>query len=266
MGGKTSLAKALVTELASRGRAVRGIRMPGTTELGEEHLRPLLKSPVVYMTDEARMALFAADWIETNKTLVTPLLESGVDVVSDRHTLISGMVYEGTRIALDFGAPAFFSAPSVDQLIYIDAPAPVLVERASKRVDAAADKYDVALEAVKGAEALIAKYGVALEVVKKHKVVGSLFLNVASFSSAHWSPELIAKTIASGLPEEGNNSGNWPLPDVDLTSIIQLGSTSVVERSILSKRLGELAGQIHETGRAINDASKDMYPMRDRSH
>ena len=88
--GKTTQARLLVDALGDEALAV---REPGGTPIGER-LRDLLKDQSVTIGPEAEALLFAAARAELVAQVISPALEAGRVVVSDRF-LDSSLAYQG---------------------------------------------------------------------------------------------------------------------------------------------------------------------------
>ena len=90
--GKSTIVAQVAACLQGAGHEVVVVREPGGTPLGEEIRRLLLHSDEVTAWTEA--ALFAAARAELVRRVVTPALERGAFVLSDR-TLYSSLAYQG---------------------------------------------------------------------------------------------------------------------------------------------------------------------------
>jgi dTMP kinase len=90
--GKTTLSVALAARLRSSGDEVVEVREPGGTPLGETIRELLLDSDRVDRW--AEVFLFAAQRAQLARDVVTPALEGGAWVISDR-TFYSSIAYQG---------------------------------------------------------------------------------------------------------------------------------------------------------------------------
>ena len=90
--GKSTVSAALSTRLAELGHPVLVVREPGGTPLGEAVRGLLLDSDRI--DDWAEVFLFAAQRAELARQVVTPALDAGKWVISDR-TYYSSIAYQG---------------------------------------------------------------------------------------------------------------------------------------------------------------------------
>lgn len=90
--GKSTVASALAERLERGGQAVRLVREPGGTGIGEEIRRLLLHGPEMAPWTEA--LLFAAQRAQLAEEVVRPALAAGEVVVSDR-SYYSSLAYQG---------------------------------------------------------------------------------------------------------------------------------------------------------------------------
>jgi dTMP kinase len=90
--GKTTVGKAVVARLASLGHDAVLVREPGGTELGEVVRSLLLDSES--LDPWAEVFLFAAQRAELAREVISPALDAGTWVVSDR-TYYSSISYQG---------------------------------------------------------------------------------------------------------------------------------------------------------------------------
>jgi dTMP kinase len=90
--GKTTQAKLLVEALRAEGLDVVATREPGGTRLGEQVRRLLLEG--VEVTPWAEAALFAASRAELVSRVISPALDAGKAVISDRY-VDSSLAYQG---------------------------------------------------------------------------------------------------------------------------------------------------------------------------
>lgn len=99
--GKSTVMRAVATQLENAGAEVVTVREPGGTPLGEEIRRLLLHSET--MSDWTEAALFAAARAELVRTTVGPALGRGAQVLSDR-TYYSSLAYQGSARGLGVDA------------------------------------------------------------------------------------------------------------------------------------------------------------------
>jgi dTMP kinase len=92
--GKTTLADALVAELAGRGVDVELLREPGGVELSER-IRTLVKDPALRVDPRAEALLYAAARAQLVAERVAPLLDAGRWVLLDRF-VDSSLAYQGS--------------------------------------------------------------------------------------------------------------------------------------------------------------------------
>lgn len=90
--GKTTLSAALVDRLRAGGDEVVEVREPGGTALGESVRKLLLNSD--HVDPWAEVFLFAAQRAQLAREVVSPALERGAWVISDR-TYYSSIAYQG---------------------------------------------------------------------------------------------------------------------------------------------------------------------------
>jgi dTMP kinase len=90
--GKTTQAKLLVEALRAEGLDVVATREPGGTPLGEQVRGLLLEG--VELTPWAEAALFAAARAELVSRVISPALDAGKAVISDRY-VDSSLAYQG---------------------------------------------------------------------------------------------------------------------------------------------------------------------------
>jgi dTMP kinase len=91
--GKTTLAEALVRELAARGLRVELLREPGGVQLSER-IRELVKDPALTVGARAEALLYAAARAQLVRERLVPLLEDGALVLLDRF-VDSSLAYQG---------------------------------------------------------------------------------------------------------------------------------------------------------------------------
>lgn len=90
--GKSTVVKAVADGLEAVGHEVVVVREPGGTPVGEEIRRLLLHSDRI--SDWTEAALFAASRAELVRRVVSPALDRGAFVLSDR-TYYSSLAYQG---------------------------------------------------------------------------------------------------------------------------------------------------------------------------
>jgi len=90
--GKTTVASALEARLKARGDRVVVVREPGGTELGEKVRDIVLDSD--HVDRWAEVFLFAAQRAQLVRDVVSPALESGAWVITDR-SYYSSIAYQG---------------------------------------------------------------------------------------------------------------------------------------------------------------------------
>lgn len=90
--GKTTVASALEARLKARGDRVVVVREPGGTELGEKVRDIVLDSD--HVDRWAEVFLFAAQRAQLARDVVSPALESGAWVITDR-SYYSSIAYQG---------------------------------------------------------------------------------------------------------------------------------------------------------------------------
>lgn len=91
--GKSTLAAALASTLASRSIQVEVVREPGGVELSER-IRELLCDPTRQIGGAAEALLYAAARAELVRTRLQPMLDSGTHVLLDRY-VDSSLAYQG---------------------------------------------------------------------------------------------------------------------------------------------------------------------------
>ncbi|TFH13481.1 MAG: dTMP kinase [Lentisphaerales bacterium] len=99
--GKSTHVRELADRLASEGRTVLVTREPGGTALGES-IRTLLQGVPgeITISPESELMLFAASRAQLVREVITPALERGEIVISDRFT-DSAVAYQGYARGLD---------------------------------------------------------------------------------------------------------------------------------------------------------------------
>jgi dTMP kinase len=96
--GKSTLAQALASEIAARGRAVELLREPGGVDVSER-IRALVKDTALAVSPRAEALLYAAARAQLVHERLEPLLNDGVVVLLDRF-VDSSLAYQGGGRAL----------------------------------------------------------------------------------------------------------------------------------------------------------------------
>jgi dTMP kinase len=96
--GKSTLADALVHELADRGARVELLREPGGVEVSER-IRALVKDPALAVTARTEALLYAAARAQLCEERLQPLLDAGRLVLLDRF-VDSSLAYQGAGRSL----------------------------------------------------------------------------------------------------------------------------------------------------------------------
>lgn len=91
--GKSTQARLLGSALRQSGHAVREVREPGGTPLGED-VRTLLLDPTRTVNPRAELLLFAAARAQLVETVIRPALDRGDIVIADRFS-DSTVAYQG---------------------------------------------------------------------------------------------------------------------------------------------------------------------------
>ncbi len=135
-GKSTQLAR-VRTWLQAQGREVISVHEPGATPIGNRIRGLLLDPEATDMCDETEMLLFAAARAQLVREVVRPALSRGAIVLCDRY-LHSSIAYQGW--ARKIGRERVLSINSAatdgllpDQVILIDIPVDVAMDRARKR-------------------------------------------------------------------------------------------------------------------------------------
>ncbi|HWE33332.1 MAG TPA: dTMP kinase [Solirubrobacteraceae bacterium] len=106
--GKTTLATALRDALAERSIGVVLLREPGGVHAAEQ-IRALVKDPGAHIGPRAEALLYAAARAQLVDEALTPLLDSGRDVLLDRF-VDSSLAYQGAGRELGIDAVAAINA------------------------------------------------------------------------------------------------------------------------------------------------------------
>lgn len=168
--GKSTLAARFVKELDRRGQRVRLIAFPGRDSAAGRLIRNIFDGQET-LDPEAMMWLFVAEGKDIEPQ-IRKHIAAGDWVVCDRHTMISGLIYQGEihgRAQVEaVTRPAQFTAP--DRVYILDVPATVALERRDKRGEARNKLYEPEkidhLESMRAAYLALAKDGGALASVK----------------------------------------------------------------------------------------------------
>jgi dTMP kinase len=96
--GKSTLAEALLLEVAARGPAVELLREPGGVDTSER-IRALVKDPALAVSPRTEALLYAAARAQLVYERLEPLLAQGVFVLLDRF-VDSSLAYQGAGRAL----------------------------------------------------------------------------------------------------------------------------------------------------------------------
>jgi dTMP kinase len=96
--GKSTLARAIQAQIATRGSAAELLREPGGVELSER-IRTLVKDPSLSVSPRAEALLYAAARAQLVGELLEPLLAEGAIVLLDRF-VDSSLAYQGAGRAL----------------------------------------------------------------------------------------------------------------------------------------------------------------------
>jgi dTMP kinase len=99
--GKSTLAQALVREIATRGSAVEMLREPGGVALSER-IRALVKDPALAVSARTEALLYAAARAQLVEERLNPLLAGGTSVLLDRY-VDSSLAYQGGGRRLGMG-------------------------------------------------------------------------------------------------------------------------------------------------------------------
>lgn len=99
-GGKSTQAQLLVDWIAMTGRVALLTRQPGGTAVGQEFRRIVLAPETGDLSPRTEALAYAADKAEHVDAVVSPALERGEVVVTDRY-VDSALAYQGAGRALD---------------------------------------------------------------------------------------------------------------------------------------------------------------------
>lgn len=141
-GGKSTLAKMLVAALQNAGERVRFLVFPGRESVVGNLIRDVFEHKVT-VNPEAMMWLFVAEGKDMEPQIRRHVTD-GDWVICDRHTTVSGLVYQGEVHGRDHveavTRPAHFTVP--DRIYLVDVPAKVALERRNARGEARNTLYE----------------------------------------------------------------------------------------------------------------------------
>jgi dTMP kinase len=125
-----------VTRLAAALGAV-ATREPGGTTIGASLRATMIDAANTMLSPRAEALLMAADRAQHLDELVTPALQRGQHVISDR-SAYSSLAYQGYGRQLDLAMLKLFNSWAInnrwpDLVVYIDVPLDILLERLKKR-------------------------------------------------------------------------------------------------------------------------------------
>ncbi|MFM8810611.1 MAG: dTMP kinase [Actinomycetota bacterium] len=125
-----------VTRLAVALGAV-ATREPGGTAIGASLRATMIDAANTMLSPRAEALLMAADRAQHLDELVTPALQRGQHVISDR-SAYSSLAYQGYGRQLDLAMLKQFNSWAInnrwpDLVVYIDVPLDILLERLKKR-------------------------------------------------------------------------------------------------------------------------------------
>lgn len=125
-----------VTRLATALGAI-ATREPGGTTIGASLRATMIDAANTMLSPRAEALLMAADRAQHLDEVVTPALQSGRHVVSDR-SAYSSLAYQGYGRQLDLDMLKQFNTWAIagrwpDLVVYIDVPMDLLAERLKKR-------------------------------------------------------------------------------------------------------------------------------------
>jgi len=125
-----------VTRLAAALGAI-ATREPGGTTIGASLRATMIDAANTMLSPRAEALLMAADRAQHLDELVTPALQRGQHVISDR-SAYSSLAYQGYGRQLDLAMLKQFNSWAInnrwpDLVVYIDVPLDILLERLKKR-------------------------------------------------------------------------------------------------------------------------------------
>lgn len=131
--GKTTVAKALVAKLEAEGKEVILTREPGGAPVSEQIRAILLDNHNTSMTPETEALLYAASRAQHWEETISPALNEGKIVISDRW-LGSSLAYQGWARGLGLGQVTAINDFGIrgvrpDLQVFIDTPAEVRAQR-----------------------------------------------------------------------------------------------------------------------------------------
>lgn len=142
--GKSTLANRVAMTLRDRGTAVASLAFPGRVSAAGVVIRDVFEKKIE-VNPKAMMWLFVAEGVDMEPH-IEEKLAAGTHVLCDRHTQLSGHVYQsvihGAEAVHDVTVHAHFRAP--DYLYIIDVPPEVSLERrlARRVTDDKGDPYE----------------------------------------------------------------------------------------------------------------------------
>ena len=140
--GKSAQCAALVKYFEDRGHAVRFVREPGGTSLGERVRDILLFQEGVAIAPETEALLFTAARAQLTRDVIRPALESGTHVIADRF-FDSTFAYQGYGRGIDLTLLRALTQFAVgtttpDITFLLDLP----IESAQERIRARGERWD----------------------------------------------------------------------------------------------------------------------------
>lgn len=126
--GKTTFVKQLKEILDGVDFSSVLFRSPGGDEIGEK-IRELLTGNV--MTEEVRTLIFAANRVHTTQSVINPLIEKGISVISTRWRW-SADIYQDNREVSDF-ADKVLEVATPDIYVLLECSDEVMVKGVNKR-------------------------------------------------------------------------------------------------------------------------------------
>ncbi|HKW48779.1 MAG TPA: dTMP kinase [Gemmatimonadaceae bacterium] len=140
--GKTAQCRALAAHLERRGEAVRVVREPGGTELGEQIRQIVLFTRDLTLTPEAEALLFSTARAQLTREVIRPALEMRMHVIADRF-FDSTIAYQGYGGGADLNGLRALTRFAVgetlpDLTFLLDLP----IETARARAQQRSDRWD----------------------------------------------------------------------------------------------------------------------------
>lgn len=129
--GQTTQVGQLAAWLQARGESVLSTREPSRGPIGQ-WLRQVLAHQVAIASEEARALLFAADRLDHVAREITPALDAGRVVISDRYFL-SSYAYQTLTAGLGWLQEINALAPWPDLTFFLDVPVEVCLQRLAER-------------------------------------------------------------------------------------------------------------------------------------